>query len=108
MKNKIEIGEFIRFKNGKINKVDKDDAERLNIFNDNVAKHSKNIIDLIEVGDYVNGYRVIELIRLSNEEISICVYKDKEYMHCEILKEKDIKTILTHEMYEQNCYEVEE
>ena len=49
MKNKIEIGEFIRFKNGKINKVDKDDAERLSIFNDNVVKHSKNLIDLIEV-----------------------------------------------------------
>ena len=108
MKDRIEIEEYVRFKNGKINKVDKDDAERLNIFNDNVVKHSKNIIDLIEKDDIVNGYRLIELIRLNNEEISVCVYKNKEYMHCEILKEKDIKTILTKERYESNCYEVEE
>ncbi len=73
-----------------------------------ILKHSKNIIDLIEKDDIVNGYRVIELIRLNSEEISVCVYKNKEYMHCEILKEKDIKTILTKERYESNCYEVEE
>lgn len=39
--SEIEIGEFVRFKNGKIQKVDKDEAERLNIFNDYVLKHSK-------------------------------------------------------------------
>jgi hypothetical protein len=26
-----------------------------------IVKHSKNIIDLIEVGDYVNGYRVKQI-----------------------------------------------
>ena len=130
MKQEIEIGEYVRSKFGEIKRVDKifynkktsgieeygqliekdnEGAESYTVVNAReVLKHSKNIIDLIEIGDYVNGYRVIELIRLSNEEISICVYKNKEYMHCEILKEKDIKTILTYEKYKNNCYEAEE
>lgn len=116
MKDRIEIGDYVRTK-GIIDKVDKiigmientvhlENSTWINI--KDITKHSKNIIDLIEKDDIVNGYRVIELIRLNSEEISVCVYKNKEYMHCEILKEKDIKTILTKERYEENYYEVEE
>lgn len=117
MKNKIEIGEWVRTKEGIIDKVDRvigmiENAVHLenSIWIDikDIIKHSKNLIDLIEKSDIVNGYRVIELIRLNNEEISICVYKDKESMICFTLKEEDIKTILTHKMYENNCYKVEE
>ena len=78
------------------------------LLNEIITKHSKNLIDLIEKGDYVNGQRVIELIKLNNKEVSICVFKNKEYMYCEILKEDGIKTILTHEQFEQNCYRLEE
>lgn len=28
-----------------------------------ILKHSPNIIDLIEVGDYVNGYKVIDIVK---------------------------------------------
>lgn len=121
----IEIGEFVRtsnngikridtiFKNKTVNKYGYEIGSEWDgklysyIKTTDILKHSKNLIDLIEVGDYVNGYKVIELIRLNCEEISICVFKDREYMHCEILKENNIKTILTHEMYKRNCYEVE-
>lgn len=129
MKDRIEIGDYIRSKFGEIKRVDKifynkktscieeygqkiskgKEAKGYTVVDAReVVKHSKNIIDLIEKDDIVNGYRLIELIRLNSEEISVCVYKNKEYTHCEILKEKDIKTILTHEMYQKNCYEVEE
>nr|DAY80357.1 MAG TPA: hypothetical protein [Caudoviricetes sp.] len=50
-------------------------------------KHSKQLIDLIEVGDFVNGHRIFCKI------------------HGEI-GEKDIKTILTKEQYLANCYKV--
>lgn len=63
-----------------------------------IEKHSKNIIDLIEVGDYVNGYRVVNVI---NEEpcpsgkcVDIDSYRPSE--ECTIWEE-DIKSIVTKE-----------
>lgn len=78
---------------------------KYNYYNEaDIVKHSKNIIDLIEKDDYVNGYKVIKLkdgfadgtmeIVLSNNTI---IYRH----HSE-----DIKTILTKEMYAQYCYKV--
>lgn len=101
----IKNGEIVRFKDGKIQKVDKDDAERLNIFNDNVAKHSKNIIDLIEVGDYVNGMEVCKDKVASGKEKLLVRNHIINGMSLEVVK---IRTILTHEIYKNNCYEVEE
>ena len=71
-----------------------------------IVKHSKNIIDLIEVGDYVNGilvtgkentllYTEIKGIDNSGYHIPISQYGE------------NIKTILTKEQYMQNCYTVE-
>lgn len=118
MKDEIKIGEYVRTKAGIIDKVDRvigmiENTVHLenSIWIDikDIIKHSKSIIDLIEKGDFVNGHRIIELITLSDgKTISICVYKDKDNMICLTLKEEDIKTILTHEMYKNNCYEVEE
>ena len=71
----IEVGEYVRTENGYIRKIV---TERLDgclvdksyyneiiqdntlgiIENEDIVKHSKNIIDLIEVGDYVNGEKV--------------------------------------------------
>lgn len=67
---------------------------------DKIVKHSKQLIDLIEVGDYVNGH-LVEEVRISCFDSSIFVH---EY---EIeLREEDIKTILTKEIYMANCYKV--
>lgn len=60
----------------------------------------------IEVGDYVNGYKVIALTRLNEKEISICIYKDTEVMKCIILQDKDIKTILTKEQFKNAEYRI--
>lgn len=67
--------------------------------NEIITKHSKNIIDLIEVGDYVNGYRVERYLDgdlVLEDEIK------------SILKKTIIEEILTHEQYENNCYRLEE
>lgn len=67
-----------------------------------IVKHSKNIIDLIEVGDIVHTRDVL------NEDITYIW--SKEYL--DALKE-DLKNgielvdILTFEQYTRNCYTVE-
>lgn len=69
--------------------------------NDYPVKHSKQLIDLIEIGDYVNGH-LVEEVRISCFDSSIFVHEYAIELH-----ENDIKTILTKEQFEANCYKVE-
>lgn len=72
---------------------------------DKKVKHSKNIIDLIECDDYVNGYRIDNIVDgvLVNNAVGI----DRSGGLTPIVQyEQDIKTILTHEQFEQNSYKV--
>lgn len=116
----IEVGEYVRTSKGSIGKFlyyGKDDLELSYIKTNHrmicvdtteIIKHSKNIIDLIEVGNYVNGYKVTNVIinpAPSGKCVDIDSYRPSE--ECTIWKD-DIKTILTHEQYEQNCYKVKE
>lgn len=68
-----------------------------------IVKHSKNIIDLVEVGDYVNGYKVIAK---SDDEYIEILTDDIE--QGELLTQEDIETILTKEQYMKNCYKIPE
>ena len=73
-----------------------------------IVKHSKELIDLVEVGDIVNnGYRVINVINEGPCPSGKCVDIDssKDSSEC-TLWEEDIKEILTKEQYQYNCYEV--
>lgn len=123
----IEVGEYVRTKDGIIAQIKSIDYEadiyrfdRIIYINDFemkndvlynnemfkkvIARHSKELIDLIDKDDYVNGYKVIKLkdgfangtmeIVLSNNTI---IYRH----HSE-----DIETILTKENYMANCYKV--
>ena len=109
----IKENEFIRTKTGKIDKVINNnyymsqyiECEKRIVEKENIVNHSKNIIDLIEVGDFVNGvlvtgkestllYTDIKGIDHSGYHIVISQYGD------------GIKTILTHEQYERNCYKI--
>lgn len=70
-----------------------------------LGKVSENLIDLIEVGDYVNGYKVVgkEGTLLYTEIEGI----DRSGYHIPISQYGEgIQTILTHELYEKNCYRV--
>lgn len=72
-----------------------------------VENFSNNIIDLIEVGDYVNGYRVENVINEEPCPSGKCVDIDssKDSSECTLWK-NDIQTILTKERYMANCYKV--
>lgn len=120
----IEVGEWIRSKDGFIGKVQKinyDNMEKSNYYIcekdnvmasnylENIAKHSKNIIDLIEVKDVIKyrinnisttletkGY-VEGIVDISDEKILQKIKSDKNY---------HILEILTKESYMANCYKV--
>ena len=73
-----------------------------------IVKHSKQLIDLIEIGDIVNnGYRVINVINKGPCPSGKCIDIDssKDSSEC-TLWEEDIETILTHEQFEQKSYKV--
>ena len=96
----IKIGDWVRTKKGKIFQYGKGRAYLGK--DDEIVKHSKNIIDLIEVGDYVNGYKVIAK---SDDGYIVILTDDIE--QGELLAEEEIETILTKELYQANCYTVE-
>lgn len=111
----ICLNEYIRTKNGKIDKVINDnyyiseyiECEKGIVDKENIVKHSFNIIDLIEEGDYVNGQKVLCLKKNNDDcrdDIGTSYIEGIDiYLGYD---ESDIKTILTHEQYERNCYRI--
>lgn len=71
-----------------------------------IIKHSKNIIDLIEVGDYVNGYRVDRIVEdLSDNRNSFVVCN--EYLgEKQRYKQHNIRAVVTHEQFAQMEYKL--
>ena len=104
---KLGIGQIISFQsNNNVNVRYKNDIELVNIGNI-IANH--NIIDLIEVGDYVNGYKVVSKGTVSSESINVyleILTKNLKNFWNNKIFERDIKTILTHEQFENNCYKI--
>lgn len=66
---------------------------------DKIVKASHNIIDLIEVGDYVNG-NLVSFV--GADSIEVFWYKDEKQW----LDKEDIKSIVTKEQFEQMAYKV--
>lgn len=118
----IEVGEYVRINNdfriialgiGKVIKINQDTIYVKMNFElpfafklENIAKHSKNLIDLVEDGDYVNGYKIIAI---NYKENYITIQNINEFGEngIKVLQEDEIKTILTKEQMEANCYTVE-
>ena len=102
----IEVGDFVRTKKGKIFQYSKG---RAYLGKDNeIIKHSKNIIDLIEVGDYVNRYKVISIDINAPNDCKECIELDRNNTYeYQWISRNEIKTILTKELYQANCYTVE-
>ncbi len=107
----IEVGEYVRTKNGVIDRVDAlygmientVHLEKQKWFNTkNIVKHSKNLIDLIEVGDIVEIrtglHSNFKYFVESEDDLLLLEEKVKEFWN--------IEKILTKEMYMANCYKV--
>ena len=121
MQDKIEVGEYIRTKNGYIRQVVKRDIDKHILLDigfegaryltkveekEDIVKHSKNIIKLIEEGDYVNGMLVTEIGKM-HKVINICFYNGL-YANNLTLVENDIKSIVTKEQFQSMEYKVGE
>lgn len=121
----IEVGEFVRTYNGIIGTINKIEpigkglryageysSEEIIQINDghvyerrlkrkDIVKHSKHIIDLIEVGDIVKV-----LFNKKTEEILTYTIDCEADLY--LLTEENLKTILTHEQFEKNAFRLEE
>lgn len=115
----VEIGKYVRFDNGEIKLVtpelkdyiaeqeswtEKDLIENLGI-----AKHSKQLIDLIECGDFVNGREVKHIAMFEGfPDYPKLIFVDETHLIPDDTCENDeIQTILTKEQYMENCFKVE-
>lgn len=127
---KLEVGQFVRTKSGYICKIiNANDFREPNmkygveanylkdvmfIGNDDIVKASYNIIDVLKVGDYVNGSKILGFENEYNEE-------DDKFVPFGVITEncflenadswiinKDIKSVITREQMEQMAYKVGE
>ena len=110
----MKVGDYIRTKFGQIGKLEHIGEYNINIdFGKHIRvitkiedyKSSPNIIDLIEVGDYVNGHKVIYTIGNINKRIYV------EYVNMDELLEiklEQITSIVTKEQFESMEYKIEE
>lgn len=120
----INVGDYVRDKNGRVGKVfditnepsvdvgigiipevnavwiDKDKINYL--YQEEIIKHSKDIIDLIEVGDYVNGRLVVSIMYDAEDRIL-----GIETLGCLLFENDEIKSVLTKEQMEANAYTIE-
>ena len=112
----IEVNEYVRTKSGFIFKVNKityneeykdywyQESFLLGDWKEEIVKHSKQLIDLIEVGDIVNGMQVLDIYKPRDLWEPIEIRVDSRCMN--FILTEDIKTILTKEQYMANCYKV--
>lgn len=63
---------------------------------DSIVKASYNIIDILKVGDYVNGYKITEIIEKPRKCLKTEYKINLSYVFF-CFYEKDIKSIVTHE-----------
>ena len=96
---KLEVGMYVRTKHHGILKY----GDRF-LFDDDILKASHNIIDLIEVGDYVNGYKVRKISVYEDDEKFLEFVDD---CYTELLN-REIKSIVTKEQFSQMQYKVGE
>lgn len=107
-----KIGEIIKNYNNDLEIAYKDGILKTNVgsfiddnydINGKQYKASYNIIDLIEVGDYVNGRKVVDIFYDANDNaMEVCVLGSIEYDN------NEIKSVITHEQMEQMAYKVGE
>lgn len=71
---------------------------------DKIVNHSKQLIDLIEVGDYVNGREVLDIYKPRDLWEPIEIRVNSRYTN--FILAYEIQTILTKEQYIANCYKV--
>lgn len=120
----MNVGDYVRTKYGNIGKITnlnkqfsqveyQDNQTRCDTNESNILKSSPNIIDLIEVGDYVNGYPVAKIYKSTNKDIGRVIEYETDNVggyeyEAEDLWECHIKSIsiVTKEQFESMEYKI--
>ena len=128
MKDKIEIGDYVRTDKGIIGILTSKQLtypepsewilnvngkeEVINESLDYPVNHAEKPIDLVQEGDFVNGLEVQEFYYEDGTMLGIPIYTSDglfNTIECWIpLEEINIKEILTKEKYNQECFKVVE
>ena len=127
---KLKVGMYVRTNDGYINKIKKVNqfnvlvygrdlfGEELNIPNNEITKASYNIIDILEVGDYLNGFKVSKIerydtntiIKIGNSTFNVLegekIYTPSYDNNNGYEKIEKLKSIVTKEQFEQMTYKV--
>ena len=116
----IEANEYVRTNSGlifKVNEITYDEEYKDYLYKEsfllvdwkeNIVKHSKQLIDLIEKDDYVNGRKVKHIAMFEGfPDYPKLIFVDETHLiPDDTCENEDIKTILTKESYMANCYKV--
>ena len=105
----LEIGMYVRTINGKIWVITSQKA--ISGHRKDIINASYNIIDLIEVGDYVNGQLVKHIAYFEGveEPIKKLIFADEYHLiPTEVCEQNEIKSIVTKEQFESIEYKVVE
>ena len=121
----MKVGDYVRTKHYGISKItdiyneDKIELDNVNAFGikgvcymaENIIKSSPNIIDLIEVGDYVNGQLVKHIAYFEGveEPVKKLIFADEYHLiPTEVCEQNEIKSIVTKEQFESMEYKIGE
>lgn len=128
----IKVGEYVRTKQGYIAKIIRTTDEFIHFDNtihnsyeesvllhltdkygkydqrQDIVSHSFSIIDLIQVGDYVNGMRIFTTYNRINDngEKVVLAENYNEWTDDGVISNNDIKSIVTKEQFKSIEYEV--
>lgn len=80
-----------------------------------IVKSSDKLVTIVEVGDYINEEKIIEIqvpeVEIispddytADEQITVCIFECGKGAYYRHIKEEEITSILTHEQYYQNAY----
>ena len=119
--SKIEVGEYVRTKKGRIDKVERfsvglcvwhcengmciDECNCVGTHLEDIVKHSKQLIDLVENKDVLK-VRIDKTIMFLGIDECTSDFKYKELIESIKNGEYELLEILTHEKFETNCYKV--
>ncbi len=69
-----------------------------------VVNHSKDKLDLIQCGDYVNGWKVLAKTKIKNNEMQVCILTAFEDEHWITINNETLRSIVTAEQYKSVEY----
>ena len=116
---KIKVGDYVRTKKGNIGKFKFygfDDVNKKIVYFKNsngstcvdeteIVKNSPNIIDLIEVDDYVNGHKIVREI-WGEDDNDLHFEIEGGFGKATYIGEKNIKSIATKEQFKSVEYKI--